>query len=421
MHPGITVEVADVLSEPCIERVMTMQADFALAAVRAETPELQAQVFCADDFHLVCRADHPLAKQRGPIRLRDLAAWPFIHLSRTSSVRQYLDAAFRPQAMDTVMEVDQLATVMGMVRAGLGISVVPALALFHFEQAEIARRPVQLPGLTRKIYLVRRRDRGLSVAAAGAARPGARRAAAGDLTPALSRKRERERGPFPGAGGSSPVGGDSSPRAPRGRPLPPRIAAMPASGFTTLPASAVATRGDRRLWLGYAGLCLLCWLLYAIAGRDADRGSWQVWERSTEATWNLAPPMLLGTLALPWVRWLQKKERPAPARLGLHALGALAFASLWHLLEFTLSSWFFGKDHAVATLQQRMLWRSAWAVFVYTALVSGFGGALYARRANRAALLAAQAEAGLVRAELAAISGKLNPHFLSTPSTRSSS
>ena len=51
-------------------------------------------------------------------------------------------------------------------------------------------------------------------------------------------------------------------------------------------------------------------------------------------------------------------------------------------------------------------------MFVYTALVSGFGGALHARRAHRAALLAAQAEAGLVRAELAAISGKLNPHFL---------
>jgi hypothetical protein len=56
-----------------------------------------------------------------------------------------------------------------------------------------------------------------------------------------------------------------------------------------------------------------------------------------------------------------------------------------------------------------VLWRTAWAVFVYTALVSGFGGALHARRAHRAALLAAQAEAALVRAELAAISGKLNP------------
>jgi len=163
-YPGITVDVADVLSEPCIELVTTMRADFALAAVRVETPELQAEVFCTDDFHLVCRADHPLAAVR-TIKLHDLAAWPFIHLSRSSSVRQYLDAAFHPQAMDTVMEVDQLATVMGMVRAGLGISVVPALALFHFQQPEIATRPVRLPGLARRIYLVRRRDRSLSLAA----------------------------------------------------------------------------------------------------------------------------------------------------------------------------------------------------------------------------------------------------------------
>jgi LysR family carnitine catabolism transcriptional activator len=163
-YPGITVDVADVLSEACIELVTTMRADFALAAVRVETPELQAEVFCTDDFHLVCRTDHPLAAVKA-IRPRDLAAWPFIHLSRSSSVRQYLDAAFHPQAMDTVMEVDQLATVMGMVRAGLGISVVPALALFHFQQPEIATRAVHLPGLARRIYLVRRRDRSLSLAA----------------------------------------------------------------------------------------------------------------------------------------------------------------------------------------------------------------------------------------------------------------
>jgi DNA-binding transcriptional LysR family regulator len=165
LHPAISIRVADVLSEPCIDRVRTGEADFALAAVRAETPELQAQVFCADDFHLVCRADHPLARAGASLRLRNLGEWPFIHLSRTSSVRQYLEAAFHPQAMKTVMEVDQLATVMGMVRAGLGISLVPALTLFHFVQPEIVTRPVRLPGLTRRIYVVRRRDRGLSVAA----------------------------------------------------------------------------------------------------------------------------------------------------------------------------------------------------------------------------------------------------------------
>jgi len=165
VYPAISIQVADVLSEPCIDCVVTGQADFALAAVRAETPELQAQLFCADDFHLVCREDHPLAQGDAKLRLRELAEWPFIHLSRTSSVRQYLEAAFHPQAMQTVMEVDQLATVMGMVRAGLGISLVPALTLFHFVQPEIVIRPIHLPGLTRRIYLVRRRDRGLSRAA----------------------------------------------------------------------------------------------------------------------------------------------------------------------------------------------------------------------------------------------------------------
>ncbi len=165
-YPGIELEVADVLSEPCIERVRSGRADFALAATRADTPELRAEPFCSDDFHLVCPADHPLAKQR-ELRPRDLAPWPFIHLSRTSSVRQYIDAATHPQPLPSVLEVEQLATVAGMVRAGLGVSVVPALTLYQFRSPELAVRAIRWPGLTRRIYLVRRRDRGLSAAAQG--------------------------------------------------------------------------------------------------------------------------------------------------------------------------------------------------------------------------------------------------------------
>ena len=52
-----------------------------------------------------------------------------------------------------------------MVRAGLGISVVPALTLFHFADAELAIRPLHAPGLKRDIFVIRPRDRSLSVAA----------------------------------------------------------------------------------------------------------------------------------------------------------------------------------------------------------------------------------------------------------------
>jgi hypothetical protein len=47
---------------------------------------------------------------------RDVAAHLFLHQSRTSSVRQRLDAALRPLQMRTLMKVDKVSTVMGIVR-----------------------------------------------------------------------------------------------------------------------------------------------------------------------------------------------------------------------------------------------------------------------------------------------------------------
>jgi LysR family carnitine catabolism transcriptional activator len=163
-HPGVEITVSDVLSEPCVELVRQGQADFALAAVRADTQELRAEPFCSDDFHLVCPVGHPLLQLR-EIRPRDVAAYPFVHMARNSSVRQYLDAALHPLQLQTLMEVDQLATAMGMVRAGLGISMMPALTLFHFQQPGLVTRPLPWSGLKRRIYLVRRRERSLSLAA----------------------------------------------------------------------------------------------------------------------------------------------------------------------------------------------------------------------------------------------------------------
>lgn len=163
-YPGVKIEVADLLSEPCLELVRNGAADFGLAAIRADTQELRAEPFCADDYHLVCPADHPLASLR-QVRPRDVAAYPFVHMARSSSVRQHLDAALHPLQMQTFVEVDQLATAMGMVRAGLGVSVIPALTLFYFAQPGLVTRQLNWSGLRRQIYLVRRREGSLSLAA----------------------------------------------------------------------------------------------------------------------------------------------------------------------------------------------------------------------------------------------------------------
>lgn len=163
-HPGVDLELHDTLSDQCLELVRAGRADFALAATGPESPEWETEVLCRDRFHLVCRRDHPLAR-KAALRVRDLADHPFVHFTRASSVRQHLEAAMHPQQMATVLEVEHLTTVMGMVDQGVGITVVPALTLFEFERGSLVHRPFRLPGLERTIYLVRRADRALSVAA----------------------------------------------------------------------------------------------------------------------------------------------------------------------------------------------------------------------------------------------------------------
>ncbi|OEZ27323.1 LysR family transcriptional regulator [Variovorax boronicumulans] len=165
--PGIAVELHDALSDACIAQLRNHQADFALAATGAGTSsasDLRGRKLCSDRFHLVCRADHPLAKVP-KLTTKQLAPWPFVQMSRISSVRQSLDAALHPLRLNAVLEVEHLATVMGLVEAGVGVSVVPALTLFHFRRDTLVTRPLPIAGLARTIYLVQRREGSLSVAA----------------------------------------------------------------------------------------------------------------------------------------------------------------------------------------------------------------------------------------------------------------
>jgi anti-sigma regulatory factor (Ser/Thr protein kinase) len=178
-----------------------------------------------------------------------------------------------------------------------------------------------------------------------------------------------------------------------------------------LTATHTQGSGDRRLWAGYAAACLIAWMLYVLAGTELQPGLWQLWEAVYQATLSLWAPMLLGIAVYPWLRWLQRR---APERLwpAAHVLAALLFAAAWQAGDLAMGWTLFGAEHALAVLRQTVLWRAIWGVFAYAAIATGFTAALSSRRARAAALAAAQAESALARAELAAISGKLNPHFL---------
>jgi len=164
LHPGVELCLIDKLAEECKMAVRARQADFAIATAGEHDMDLASEPLCEDEFHLVCRKDHPLAARKR-IGIKDLASEPFVHMSRNSSVRHLLEAATYPTRMRTVLEVEHLATASALVAAGLGVTLVPALTLFQFRHPELAVRGIEGKGLTRKLVIMKRKGEGLSAAA----------------------------------------------------------------------------------------------------------------------------------------------------------------------------------------------------------------------------------------------------------------
>ncbi len=178
-------------------------------------------------------------------------------------------------------------------------------------------------------------------------------------------------------------------------------------------APSTADAGSRRsLWVAYASACAVAWLLYVLAGAEFQRGLWQLWQAVYQATLSLWPPMVLGVAVFPWVRRIQVGQGGTAAEVALHVVGAIAFGAAWQACDYTVASLLYGHVYANVTLAQTVLWRAIWGVIAYAAIATAFTAWLQARRARAASLAAAQAESALARAELAVISGKLNPHFL---------
>lgn len=166
-YPGVRVELFDAISDQCLALLRQGKADIALTAPGPDLLEFTTQPLCADPFYLVCRKDHPLATKRR-IKVAQLAGCEMIHLARSTSVRQHLEAMLRPGGViHTGLEVEHLATLAALIESGLGVSVVPELTLFQFRLPGLVAIPMDAPALVRPLLIVTPKERSLSIAAQG--------------------------------------------------------------------------------------------------------------------------------------------------------------------------------------------------------------------------------------------------------------
>ena len=166
-YPGITVQLFDALSDQCLHLLRQGKVDLALTAPGASLAEFSTRTLCSDPFYLVCRNDHALARKR-KVKLKDLAGCELIHLAPSSSVRQHVEQLTRGIAVrHSGLEVEHLSTVAGLIRHGLGVSLVPELTLFQFRSMDLVAVPLDTDVVARPILIVQHKERPLSNAAQG--------------------------------------------------------------------------------------------------------------------------------------------------------------------------------------------------------------------------------------------------------------
>jgi DNA-binding transcriptional LysR family regulator len=165
-YPKIRVKVMDASANDVLGAVSRSEADFGLNFIGGQEPDIEFTPLLEERFVAACRRDHPLARKRR-VTWQELGAHDYIGISQSSGNRLLIDQALagvpgRPQSL---YEAQHVTTLLGLVEAGLGVSVVPSLAMPGQDHPLLVSVPLEEPVVTRRVGLIRRRGRPLSPAA----------------------------------------------------------------------------------------------------------------------------------------------------------------------------------------------------------------------------------------------------------------
>jgi DNA-binding transcriptional LysR family regulator len=164
-HPEVRFRILDLTATEGLQAVSRGEVEFGVNIMGASDPDLIFDRLVEDPFVLAVRKGHPLA-EREDLTWADLAHQPLITVHRSSANRILLDSMLAKSGVSLrwTFEVTHLSTSLGLVEAGLGISVLPRMATPQGDHPFLVSRPIRDPEVSRTIGVVRRRNASISPA-----------------------------------------------------------------------------------------------------------------------------------------------------------------------------------------------------------------------------------------------------------------
>ncbi|MFD1801779.1 LysR substrate-binding domain-containing protein [Mixta tenebrionis] len=164
-YPDIKVTLRDRPQQWVVQSVRDAEVDFGIVVGPLAAGEFASQPILAEPFLLLCRQDDALAQA-------ETVCWSLLN-GRTMVLQDYasgsrvlIDEALKQQQVtaEIVQEIGHPTTLYPMVEAGIGISILPALALPLPAGRPLTVRRLQ-PEINRTLTLIHRKNRSLSPAA----------------------------------------------------------------------------------------------------------------------------------------------------------------------------------------------------------------------------------------------------------------
>lgn len=157
--PDIELVLLDRIQQDVLDSVRAGEVDFGVVVEPTAADDLHCEAILDDPFCLVMPPSHRLAGKTS-VRWSMLESEPLVLLDHASGSRRLIDEALTLHGVhcEVRQQVGHPTTGFRMVEQGIGISVMPALAMPPMGLPALAVRPL-LPKVKRAIMLVHRRNR----------------------------------------------------------------------------------------------------------------------------------------------------------------------------------------------------------------------------------------------------------------------
>jgi DNA-binding transcriptional LysR family regulator len=165
LHPANRVRILDHSSSGVAEAVLRREAEFGIHMQGAAHAELESAPIMSDRMVLVCRRSHRFARQ-SRIAWKQLEGEALILPGHASGNRPWLDLSLERHgvAIHAFYEVQRSSTAVGMVAKGVGIAVVPGLAVRDLPDRSLAVIPLVSPVVSRTLAVITRHNARLTPA-----------------------------------------------------------------------------------------------------------------------------------------------------------------------------------------------------------------------------------------------------------------